>query len=463
MVAPVFTIGGQDFSSFIDVKSVQTTVSAVSRGDNMTFTVVLNSSQLTASPGPPRPGQIVSFSIEGVKQFEGIIMAADQKVHISRDNYDYMCKAGDYTFLLSSKLVTDKLPAGLAGESVRNLVRKYAPGFGTRFIQDSFFVPEEEFDHTSLGSILNKYAQAVSFMWFIDFDREVHFAASEVNPGPLTSIDLDTENRIGDVVVSENVTQLKNRVFVKDATVRSENQRRDTFVADGNQSFFRLFSPPYDLDGATVTRNGVPVTLFEDTLTTQDGEIEAAEGTCFFCLINAGLRFPINDLPADGDLIVADYFPEEGGGSSGLVIVLEDADSIRMMRQRESSVGFLSDGVHETLVSLPEFRVRSLDPLALLGGIVLSRSAWPEIGGSFTVVDPEVTGWRSGQAFTLKSSKRNLFSSRSFWRSGIRKDIFVYIQSVSKSFKPYDTGGGVTGYLLQEKVDFSSIPARLTI
>ena len=270
----------------------------------------------------------------------------------------------------------------------------------------------------------------------------------------------NTDDRLGNVSITEDVTQLTNRIYIKDATSKSSEKRVDTFIADGNTSFFRLFSPPYGDEEFKVLIDGLEVTSEIDTLTTQEGEIEGSRDLCFFCIINAGLRFPLNFLPEDGAIVQVEYFPEEGGGDSGLIVVVEDPDSIRMMRQRESVGSFLSDGIHESLVSVPELRVTNLDPLGFLGGLMLDRGAWPEIKGSWETSDTALVGFRPGQSVTLSSSNRNLFSSREYWRRGIKEDIVVHIQSVSKKFVPYNTASGVD-MLVTEHVEFSSIPARL--
>lgn len=462
-MAVSLTIGGISYQDYVDITTVHVEDQAEAVGDAMDFHVVLDSTALTSTPGVPKAGQICSLIVDGIKHFEGVITSVDQVLHSSRDSYRFECQASDYTYLLSSRLVTDKIGAGDAGAIVTNLVNTYAPGFGTRHVQLGYTVPEDEFDHQELGSVINKYAEAVGFYWYVDFDRELHFKQGGASFGPLSFIDLDTDNRLGDVNILEDASQIKNRVYVKDATTKSAEKRRDTFVSSDNQSFFKLFSPPFDAESAEVFKNGNPVTVFEDTLTTQDGEIEGAENTCFMCLINSGLRFPLNDLPEQGDVIEADYFPEEGGGEGGLVIVLEDPDSIRMMRQRESASGYLSSGVHETIVSAPQLRVANLDPLAYLGGIVLDRYAWPELSGSISIADPAIQGWKAGQTFQLSSAKRNLYSAKDFWRYGLRRDPWVHIQGVSKRFTPYESSEGTVNFLFEEKIIFSSITGRLTI
>ena len=467
---PIFTIGGIDFTDFVDVLSIVVTDGGSSDEDSMSFNLVMSAADLDGVPGVPKGGEIVSLSVavsssgDLVKQFEGVLASIDQAVHQSRDNYTFPCKVTSYTRMMD-KLVIEEMGGGTAGSRVRFLIRKYLPGFGTRFVREGFVVPEDDFDHVPITSVFSKYASAIGFIWFVDFDREIHFSEGEVFQGPIDLIDLDTNDDYGDVLVTEDISQLRNRVYIKDATSRSAESRRDTFVADDNQSFFKLFSPPFDEEDVKVFKNSTGIDLLPDTLTTQDGEIEGGEGLCFLCILNQGLRFPLSDLPKEGDIIDIDYFPEEAGGDGGIIVVMEDPDSIRMMRNRESTTGFVSDGVHEHIISAPQLRVRNLDPLAFLGSLVLDRLAWPEIRGQFTVSTMQAVGWRPGQSVILQSSKRNLFSSRTLWREGRLTDVRVHVQSVTKKFIPYTIpvetpGGGTEKWLFQETVTFSSVPQR---
>jgi hypothetical protein len=208
--------------------------------------------------------------------------------------------------------------------------------------------------------------------------------------------------------------------------------------------------------------NSEPVTVYPDTLTTQEGEIEGADGICYVCVPNGGIRFPLSDLPQKDDVIDVDYFPEDGaggaGGSDTLVVVLEDPDSIRMMRQRETTSTYVSDGVHESIVSVPEFRVSTLDPLGVLGSLILARTAWPEVTGSFTTVDSTLRTWKPGDAIDLRSAKRNLYSSQDYWRYGQRRDVRVYVQRVQKRF--VSSPGEPSGLLYQVTISFSSVADR---
>ncbi len=463
---PVFTIDGIDFTNFVDILTVQVQNGIAASEDSMSFNLVISASDLDGVPGMPRGGEIVSFSIANAqesleKQFEGVLSVVDQAVHMSRENYVIPCKVNSYTRIMD-KLVIEEMGSGTAGSLVRFLIRKYLPGFGDRFVRDGFVVPEDDFDHVPITSVFSKYASAIGFIWFVDFDREIHFSEGEVFAGPLVTIDLDTEDRIGDVLITEDVSQLRNRVYIKDATSRSAESRRDTFVADQNQSFFKLFSPPFDEEDAEVFLNATKIDLLPDTLTTQDGEIVGGESLCFLCILNQGLRFPLSDLPEEGDIIDIDYFPEEAGGDGGLVVVMEDPDSIRMMRNRESVTGFISDGVHEHIISAPQLRVRNLDPLAFLGALTLDRLAWPEIRGSFTTVHDAVNGWLPGMSVILSSAKRNLFSSRALWREGRLTDVVVHVQSVSKTYSPTrEPPTGLELYIREmDTVTFSSVPQR---
>jgi len=467
-VTYTFTIGGRDYTTFVDIFSMSITDTSESQGDVLAFDLVMDTLALGAGePGSPEPGQIVAMSVDEVKQFEGVLLRNIQEImSAGTETVRYRCSASDYTYLLSRKLVTGddtKFPAGLAGDTVKRLIAEYAPGFGTRYVRPGFEVPADEFDHTPLGSVLNKYAQAVGFTWYVDFDRELHFSEGEVGGAPVDFIDLDTELRIGDIIVEADTSQIRNRVYVKDATTRSAEKRRETYIADGVSAFYRQYSPAFSDEEFEVFLNDAPINVLPDPLTSQQGELEGPPGTCFVCILNAGVRFNLGDVPEEGDELIFDYYPEDGGDSGGIIVVMEDPDSIRMLTQRESSDGYLSDGVHEVVVSVPDLRAKTLDPLSFIGGIVLDRQAWPEIRGEFTTYDLDLRNWRAGQSVTLKSVNRDVFSDRLYWRTGQKDPVKVYVSQVSKSFKPAKMDPVGDTLLFEVKINFNSVPARKVV
>jgi hypothetical protein len=249
-----------------------------------------------------------------------------------------------------------------------------------------------------------------------------------------------------------------NRLFIKDFTSKEGGTRTDSFIADANQSFFGVFQEMWSADSVNVTvtpPNGSPreMDVQLDPLTTREGDLNGSDGECFVCILNSGIRFPDNHLPEPGSNVDVTYEPVAGDK----VITLEEPDSIRMMRSRESGgTGGPVDGVYERVLSMPDFRVESLDVISAFGMLMLDRLAWPVISGQFETIDVE--GWKPGQTIVLKSEKRDLYDIKAYWKTGRKQDLRVYIQSVSRQY--INTNLGV-----KEKsvITFSSLANELII
>lgn len=446
-----FTIGGVDYTSRLDIKSIEITDGLPSRSDSLSFTISLRTSEITGSgPYPPQGAQVVSLTVNNVKEFEGVISSVSVTPRVGNlETLDYSCSATDYTKFLDRKLIAKiKIAGNYAGAIARSLIQEHAPEFSTHNIQDGFPVPEQSFDYEPLSSIVDKLAQSVGYSWYVDFDKNVHFFSAISKPAPVSVIDLDSDLTIGNINYSEDVTRIKNRLYIKDASVRSGSKRNDTYVADGRQTFFPLFAPPYDHTDIAVTVDGVAVETRPDPLTSSEGELAGGAGFAFSCIINQGIRFGTDNIPPSGSFVDIEYNPTQQGE---FVDVLEDVDSIRMMSAREGS-----SGVYEHVVSLPDFRVTDMSPLVAVGMLILDRLAWPIVSGTLETL--QVQGWHSGQSFTLQSSERGLYDTKSLWKLGIKVSPKMYIQSVTKRINVTTNGA----YMMQNTVQFSNIVSEVS-
>jgi len=164
------------------------------------------------------------------------------------------------------------------------------------------------------------------------------------------------------------------------------------------------------------------------------------------CVFNWGVRFPTVDLPAAGDLVEVDYryvIPER-------VFVYFDPDSIDEMARREGS-----DGHHEIMISLPDYRVSTIDPIKFYAEMVLMRNAWPILTGSFETF---LRGWRSGQFFYLKSNVRDIYDVAHWVKTGRgeKVPVRVWVEQVRKKIVNLDEPEAI----VRTSVDFSSRPFR---
>lgn len=451
-----FTIGGISYIDYVDVSSIDVVDGLPANGDTLRFALRIPSTAFASTPSTipePKASQIVRLIVNGIKEFEGPIISVEEVPHQSLDTYDFVCSCSDYTRLIDKKLVQIKsIGPDLAGSIVRTILAQYASDFSASGVQDGYEISEQSFDFEIVSSVIDRIAQLTGFNWYVDFDKVVHFFYRENLPAPLPYIDLDTTTQVGDAQINEDISRVRNRIYIKDFESRSAESTRVSYVSDGATSFFKLPFEPFDEDvevslSAGGTGDPVSLTTREDPIMQAEGELEGSADVVYICIINSGIRFPLSSIPPSGDVIHVVYLPTQGDQ----VEVIEDPDSIRMMKAREGG-----DGVHEHIISLPDYRVRDTSPIIGLAELVLDRMAWPVVSGTFKTL---VGGWRAGQSFVIASDNRALFDYKSFWKLGRRQNPTVYVQSVSKRFIPR----GATTYLVENTVEFSNIAAEIAI
>lgn len=472
MALLAITIADTDALPYIELRSLSIQERAAGQGSALTCTAYIPASALGGAFFKPKPGQVIEVEVNDTRVFKGpILTTTDSWVNpeVMRVDID----AQDWTFFLNRRLVVkQEYPAQKAGERIRSILDEFLSGEGF-FISDddveaSLEVPAQGYDYVEVTSAFDELAEATGFHWYADFDKQIHLIAETDDVSPLDAdynniLDLDTNLEVGDVVVTEDVSGLHNTIVVKDFQERSSYAREDTFVADGEQTFFPLYMEPFSLDDIRVwvkkygTDEWVEREVELDPLDGSPDSITGVPGRAYVCLFNVGLRFPTSDLPGKGDTIKAEYkYVLEPR-----IFVVEDEDSQTEMARREKhlegGVEQSTSGVHEAVISLPDFRVSSLDPVEFFGELTLDREAWPLVTGSFTTF---LDGWRAGQYFKITSSNRDIFDIPTWVKSsgypddGTKDPLPVWVTGVTKAIVAQETGG----YRIRSEVEFSSQP-----
>jgi len=371
----------------------------------------------------PLTGQTINISIEGIQEFAGVLITVTDE-WINPVVYKVAFEAMDYSLQLDSHLVTKEYDEQLLSARVQAVLTTYAPAFTIGTIDNDETIPDQTIDHREPSAVFDELAELTNQYFELKFDRTVNFLQAG-DTAPVTSIVIEDANNVSDFVVTEDWSDLHNVAIIKDFTMRSAYTIDDEHVADGVQSFFGLTYPPWSVEETLVeVKKGTGWTSRTskiDPLGTQrqyelTGEETEAEriqklinlevekqeilngnpGEAYICIWNEGVRFPLSDLPAEGELVRIRY-PFERREQ---VLESRDLTSIGVMAAREGT-----DGIHEKVINLPELRAVSLESATDYAEMLLARGAWPSIAGSFKTY---VTGWAPGQKFTLSSTVREV-------------------------------------------------------
>jgi len=461
-MALTITIGGVDRTDLIQLLSIEVSDSVPARSDTMTFEMIITAADLVADPDVrPVGGNEIILTVDAVKEFGGEITTVDETHLINPDAYAYSVSCSDYARRLDRLLaIYQEIGPDLAGNIVKTVLTDFAGEFAVDLtdIQDGVVIPEQQYDYMAVTAILDQLANLSNYVWYVDFDKVVHFIPPPSFVSPLTGniYDVDTDEDLGDLSWSEDISQIKNRVYLKDASVPDSNSRTDTFISDGVASFYKLFSEPEGVESTEVTSIKPDGSVTEwnvslDPLSSDEGTLRGEAGTVYVCLINWGLRFPLLE---DGKV---DLEPNEILNATttpmrqDLIFMVEDDDSQKMMADREGVTwGVNGGGVYEHVISLGDVRLGSQEAAEAYGTMILNQTAWPEVNGTFRT--QVVGGWRAGQTFDLSSSKRDLYDAETYWKTAVKIDIPVWAQQVTKRVK--GEPGGVI--LFETTVEFAN-------
>lgn len=465
----------------IDTLDIQETIPAA--GDSCTFTIEIDPE--SEHEYIPEPSSIVRIEItdgdEVTKIFEGPVTIVSQGISMSGSSIAYNVTCQDYTLWLNRRMVFGQRGAERASSRIAWLINTFALGAdGTPLFtmnnvdtnpNTDVVVDADDYQYVSIGSILDRLIDSTSHGWYVDFDRDLHFYVSEDKLSPLAEkynnvLHVDGNEDVGDIEFSWDVSQLKNVVIIKDFAKRGDAKRTDDFLADGRRSFWKLYYPPWDQD-VEVTVDGIPYVVIRDPLTDENGQITGSNpGVAFVCVSNWGIRFSMADIPAEGQLIRVEYYPEE---TDNQVRVFFDDDSRRMVQYYE---GDNSPGWYEFVYDASNLRVVSEDTLNNLAMSILAKTAWPVLQGRFNTFLP---GWRSGQFFWLASAEvdseyfytngtgpRDVYDRALFWKTGGYQNgeavgafraVPCYVTEVSEKLAAVGNGK----YLLRTTISFSNM------
>lgn len=471
-MAVTCTIDGTNRVNNILLNSYEVIDSIPARSDTLTFQMVISSAEIAGDATiVPRGGNEVIWTVDGTLEFGGEVTEIEETYLINPDAYRYQVTCNDYTRRLDRLLAVYQEIGGepleldpqLSGGIIKTVLTDFAPEFATDLTQiaDGVVVAEQQYDYTAISAILDQLASMSGYVWWIDFSKVVHFQPAASFTSPLTggTYDVDADTDLGDFNWREDISQIKNRVYLRDSSTPDSEESEDSFVSDGVASFHKLFQEPKDVESTSVNSIKPDGTETEwniepDPLTTVQGTLKGPAGTAYLCILNWGIRFPLDDEGVvrleTNEVVEIVTTPMR----DDIVYVVEDIDSQKMMADREGLTwGVNAAGIYEHVISLGDVRLPSPEAAEQYGDLLLQRSAWPEVTGTF--ITQVLGGWKAGQYFTLSSSKRDLYDAETYWKDAVKVDIGVWAQTVTKRVLGPDRGSGTV--IMETIVEFANV------
>ena len=456
------TIGGADFLSFVDSKSIGVQQSREVKGSTLNFNMVIYDDTITA----PLAGREIIF-IDGVtREFAGALVSVDRQMREANRTILYRCECMDYTYYLDRRYV-NKLYASqradlmigeilddlqLAANSVDVHYNDFQ-GDKTQISQGSI-VAQQRFERILPSQAFDIIAEGSGMMWWIDFNKRINLRnlnalqpafLPDVEPGAEQSdkvllVDSDLTNYF-EISHEETIIGTGTKSIIQGARIRSTAQQTDTHDRlAGDLPIVPLSLRPFSVGDV------ISVKINSGASLTQLIEHVAIEATDAVPSGSYALFLGSPDKSAYVRLNGTDY----GTGDAAEIIynysTTDDAEGTDPTAVVEIADRTGGDGVHEFLFSqASEISVVTRADLDRITEMILARKAIVLVRGSFS---SWTKGWEAGQTFILRWDKE-----------GIEER--VYVINVQKAV--LTPANAPSENIIQTEVQFSNIPRGMRI
>ena len=246
-MAYTITIAGTDRSTDVLAQSVTIDDVVNDQANTCSFALVDNNSL-----GIPATDDEVIITLDsGTKIFGGYITKITTDKKMGQVAVRIQCI--DYTYLLDRNLVHRSYEGETDLAIIEDIVSRYCAGFGITTTNASMgaTIDKISFNYIQPSQALRKIAELTGRNWYIDYDKDIHYFPLTTAPAPF-DID-DTTALYKDLSISQDASQLRNRVYVRGGTRLSDLTVYEE-KGDGEKRTFTLPDKPH---GVSLTVNGV--------------------------------------------------------------------------------------------------------------------------------------------------------------------------------------------------------------
>ena len=174
-------IEGVDKTQYIDVDSINKIDLINDRIDTLSFELDTDQSLLV--------GDEVVLNLDNNRIFGGIIVSI-KTLTVAETRIVWQVECSDYTFLLNRKLITDRYESQTAEDIIADLITQLNDGFTVVNVDAPVLITSIAFNRLTVRQCIEKIANAISYFWYSDYNKDIHFFAnnSEIAPFNLTDI-----------------------------------------------------------------------------------------------------------------------------------------------------------------------------------------------------------------------------------------------------------------------------------
>jgi hypothetical protein len=284
------SIDGNDRTSSVLAGSIRKTDNLNQQVDTLTFAIRKYGSLTYV----PTLGQEVVLTSDAVTIFGGVIVRISEKLS-SAHVLEYAIECADYSQYLKRQLVTERYEGQTVAYIVNDLVDNYttlADGITNTNATSTLVIESISFNRLSVADSLQKLADAISYVWYVDYDKDIHFMPRNSESAPFALSDTSQNYIYNSLEITEDLTQIRNSVLVQGGEIVSTGTRTEEFEGDGTKDVFRLANKFASLP--TVTVGGVGQTVGVEFLD------DDASFDCMWNYNEKYIRFTAGNIPAAG-------------------------------------------------------------------------------------------------------------------------------------------------------------------
>lgn len=328
-----------------------------------------------ANGWPDNEQEVIITDAYGNRAFGGIIV---KRAFQPKSNQGYgmpvvQINCQDYIRLLDKNLVAKDYLNMTDQAVIQDIVTTFAPGSGidTSNVGLSTTISELKFNYMQPSQALRKITDNTGYNWYIDYFKKLFYFPNNQNTAPF-SIDDTTDNKVTNLLLTQDNSQLRNRVYVRGSTRLSD---LTTFTAPGDSTTTQFLLPakPHTL---TVKVNGVTKSL----------GIVNVDTSGFDWYVDYDNKYIVQDVGGvvltSSDTLEVDftyYVP--------IIVVIEDSASIAEF------------GAHEYVIQ--DNTITTSQAASDRGSAELNDYGGTLNEGTFSTFTP---GLRSGQIITITSA-----------------------------------------------------------
>lgn len=256
-MAFVITIDGVDRTSKVSAKTFRKRDNLNQQVDTCTFKVNRKGSETYV----PAIGEEVVVTRDTVTIFGGVILRVEESIDASTI-ITYTVECVDYSQYLKRYLVTERYENTTVGDIIDALVADYTDltdALSTGGVIGTQAIESISFNRLNVADCLQKLADAISYVWYVDYDKEIHFFPKNEEVAPFDLSDTSQNYIYNSLSITEDISQLRNAVLVQGGEAVSGSSRTEYLSGDATRLQFSLANK-YNVR-PTVTVGGVGKTV----------------------------------------------------------------------------------------------------------------------------------------------------------------------------------------------------------